>query len=159
MDMRRLRAVKIRIIGQFQLGRLPPATEADKNMWTKTQVAFEVIRHGWTFHAQHLLRSGLSHPLHSTHGRLELAQKHRAIDHEMVIVLAIAGIDVERAPLLIELEVGLDRRLIPVHHVLVMPTQNIYVRWHVDQVPGIGHQPAQRIAGLQRLFRKGRHFH
>ena len=67
------------------------------------------------------------------------AQKHRTVDHEMVIVLAVAGIDVERAPLLIELEVGLDRRLIPVHHVLVMPAQNIYVRRHVDQVSGIGH--------------------
>ena len=159
MHMRRLRAVKVQIIGQFKLGRLPPATEADKNMRAKTQVAFEVIRHGWTFYAQHLLRSGFGHPLHSTHGWLELAQKHRAVNHEMVIVLAVAGIDVERTPLLIELKVSLDRRLIPVHHVLVMPAQNIYVCWHVDQMPGIWHQSAQRIASLQRLFRKGRHFH
>ena len=77
----------------------------------------------------------------------------------MVIAHAAAGIEVERAPLLIELEVGLDRCLVPVHHVLIMPAQNIYVRWHVDQVPSIRHQSAQRIASLQRFFWKGRHFH
>ena len=139
MHMRRLRAVKFWIIGQLQLGRFSPAAEAHQDMWTKTQVAFEVIRHRWTFHAQHLFRSSLGHPLHSTHSRLELAQKHRAVDHEMVIVLAVASINVKRTPLLVELEVGLNRRLIPVHHVLVMPAQNIYVCRHVDQMPCIGH--------------------
>ena len=68
-----------------------------------------------------------------------MAQKHRAVDHEMVIVLAVASVNVKRTPLLVELEVGLNRRLIPVHHVLVMPAQNIYVRRHVDQVSCIGH--------------------
>ena len=123
------------------------------------QVGLEVIRHRRALDPQHLFGHRLGRTPQRAPCGLDLAQEHRPVDREMVVVEPVARVDVERplgAPVL---EVGADRGLVPVHHVVVVPAKHVDMRRHVDQVPGIRHQRAQRIRRAQRLFRERRHLH
>ena len=75
--------------------------------------------------------------------RLELAEEHRAVELEVVVVAAVERVEVDR-PLAREvLAVGDDRALVPVDDVAVVAAQHVDVRRHVQQVAGVGHEVAQ----------------
>ena len=157
--MRGQGAVKLRVVRKPKLRRLPPPPEPHQHMRLEAQVGLEVIRHRRALHPQQFLRHGLERPAHRPQRRFDLAKEHRAVDDEMVIVQPVAGIDVVRPALPPEPLVRQHRRLVPVHHVLVMPAEHVDMRGHMDQVARIGHQRPQRVAGLQRLLGEGRHLH
>ncbi len=77
----------------------------------------------------------------------------------MIIVLAVAGVDVEGPFSRVILQIRLDRRLVPAHHVFVLAAQHVDVAGHMHQMARIRHQRAQNIASLQCFFGEGRHFH
>ncbi len=91
--------------------------------------------------------------------RLELAEEHRAVELEVVVVAAVERVEVERPLALEELAVGRDRLLVPDDDVVVVAAEHVDVGRHVQQVAGIGHEVAQLVAGAQRAFRVRRHLH
>ena len=93
------------------------------------------------------------------HGRPVLAEEHRPVDGEVVVVGAVERVDVHRPLAGQELAVGDDRLLVVDQHVAVVAAEHVDVGGHVDQVPGIRHQIAQPVARPQRALREGRHLH
>ena len=77
----------------------------------------------------------------------------------MIIVLAIASVDVERPFGVVIFQIRLNRAFIPAHHIFIGSAQHVDMRGHMHQMTGIGHQCAQYIRRLHRLFGIGRHFH
>ena len=77
----------------------------------------------------------------------------------MVIVHSVTRIEVHRPGAVVELTVRDDRLLIPVHRIAVVAALHVYVGGHVHQVPHVGGQLAQAVAGYQRRLGMRRHFH
>ena len=92
-------------------------------------------------------------------GRRVLAEEHRAVGGEMVVVHAIAGVEIHRPGAVVELAVGDDRLLVPVHRVAVVAALDVDVGGHVHEVAHVGADLAQPVAGEQRRFRVRRHLH
>ena len=95
------RAKQLLVIRQRQRNCLMPFTKAHQKMRLHRQIAFKIICHRRGWHAQHIFGCGFRHTAHGGQRWFKLTQKHRAIDHEMVIVLPVAGIDVKGALALI----------------------------------------------------------
>ncbi len=74
-------------------------------------------------------------------------------------MLAIPGIDIECTFAGIIFQVGLNRLLVPVHHIVIMPAQHVDMGRHMHKMPGVRYQRAQHITRLQRGLGRRRHFH
>ena len=92
-------------------------------------------------------------------GRSVLAEEHRRIEFEVVVVAAVEGVEIDRPFLFQVFAVGLDRPAVGDHGAAVIAAEHVDVRRHMAQVSGVRHQVAQDIAGAQRPFRVRRHFH
>ena len=77
--------------------------------------------------------------------RLELAEEHRAVDREVVVVAAVDGVEVVRAREREVAAVGARGGLVPDHHVAVVAAQHVDVGRHVHEVAGVGDE--RRAAG------------
>jgi hypothetical protein len=121
--------------------------------------AFEPVGHGRRLYLEQLLRQVCGHLIRGLQGRLALAQEHRAIKLEVIVVAAIERIEVER-PLAFQIDpIGDDGPGIGHHHLPVVAAENVDVGGHVLQVAGIRHQAAQIVAGSKRPLGMGRHLH
>jgi hypothetical protein len=121
--------------------------------------ALEPVRHRWNLDAQELLGDRCDQRV----GRLQrgppAAGEHRAVDPEVVVMRAIQRVEVEPPGLLDVAIIGEDRSLVVIDHAPVVPQRNIDVRRHVHEMAGVGHQPAERVGGVERLLRMRRHLH
>ena len=122
-------------------------------------VALQEIGHGRAFQLQQFHWNLTDHLLGCGDGRLVLAEEHRTVYGEMVIVDAVGGIEVHPPLPFGNLQVGRDPLLVPVQCVAVLAALDVDMCRHMDQVSGIRHQFAQPVAGHQGLLRGWRHFH
>ena len=159
VDHRHGVAVEVAVGRQILRDDLAPFAEADEDVLPDGNVALEEIGHGRRGDAQHFLGHGLDQFVGSGDGGRVLAEEHRAVGGEVVIVHPVARIEVHRSGAVVELAVRDDRLLIPVHRVAVVAALHVDVRGHVHQMAHIGGQLAQTVAGYQRRLRMRRHFH
>ena len=136
-----------------------PAPEAHEHVQPHRHEPLGPVRHRRHLDAQELLAERRGHLVGRLERRLDLAEEHRAVDLEVVVVAAVERVEVERALALEVLAIGLDRPLVPRDDVAVAAAQHVDVRRHVLQVPGVGHEPAQLVRRRQRALRKRRHLH
>ena len=104
---------------------------------------------------QQFFRSRIDQFLRCVHCGRILAQKHRAVDCEVMIMGAVHRIDIQCTLPLQILAVCRDRLLIVDDDISVVPAEHIDMRRHVNQVTGVGHQFAQPVTGSQRPLREG----
>ena len=77
----------------------------------------------------------------------------------MQIVRAVERVEVQRSFAFDEPAIGLHRRQIRHHRVVVVAAQHVDVAGHVYEMAGVGNQVAQQVGRRQRLLRVGRHLH
>ncbi len=77
----------------------------------------------------------------------------------MIVVLAVAGVEIHPPFAGKELLVRRAGPLVPEDRVLVGAALHVDMAGHVHEVARIRHQGAQRVGGLERLFRGRRHLH
>ena len=119
----------------------------------------EPVGHGRRLHAQQSLRQARNHLAGRRHRRLVLAEEHRTIGFEVIIVAAVEGIEVGRARMVHILAVGGDAGVVPIDHGLVVAAQHVDVSGHVLEMAAVGHQAAQPVGCLERLLGRRRHLH
>ena len=152
-------AVELGIRRQVLRDDLVPFAETDQDVLADGDVALEEIRHRRRGDPQHRLRHRLDKLVGGGDGGRELAEEHRPVSREMIIVDAIAGIEIHRPGAVVELAVGYDGFLVPVHRVTVMAALDVDMRRHVNEVAHVGREFAQPVAGDQRHFGVRRHLH
>ncbi len=128
-------------------------------MQPDSDVALEEIRHRRRGNAQEFLRHRLDQLVGGSNRRIVLAQEHRAVGREVIIVYTVARVEIHRPDVVVELTVGDDGLLVPQHRVTIVAALDVDVRRHVGEVAHIGADLAQPIAGDQRRFGMRRHFH
>ena len=136
-----------------------PFAEADQHVLPDGNVAFEEVGHRRRGDAQHRLGHGLDQLVGRGNGGRVLAEEHRAVGSEVVIVDPVAGVEIHRPGALVELAVRDDRLLVPVHRVAVVAALDVDVGGHVHEVAHVGGQLAQPVAGDQRRLGMRRHLH
>ncbi len=122
-------------------------------------IALEEIGHGWRGDAQQRVGHGLNQLVRGGDGGGVLAKEHRAIGGEVVIVDAVAGVEVHCAGAVIEFAVGDAGFLVPVHRVAIVAALDVDMRRHVHQMAHVRGNLAQPVSGEQRGLRVRRHFH
>ena len=140
-------AVQFAVVRQILRDDLAPFAEADQHVLPDGNVALEEIGHRRRGNAQHRLGHGLDQLVGGGDGRRVLAEEHRAISGEMVVVHPVAGVEVHRPGAVVELAVSDDRFLVPVHRVAVVAALDVDVGRHVHQVAHVGADLAQPVAG------------
>ena len=138
-------AVEVAVRRQILRDDLAPFAEADQHVLPDGNVALEEIRHGRRGNAQHRLGHGLDQFVGGGDGGRVLAEEHRAVGGEVVIVHAVAGVEIHRPGAVVELAVRDDRLLVPVHRVAVVAALDVDVGGHVHQVAHVRATP--RAAG------------
>ena len=136
-----------------------PFAEADEDVLPDGNIALEEIGHGRRGDAQQLLGHGLDQLVGGGDGGRVLAEEHRTIGGEVVIVDPVARVKIHRPGAVVELAVRDDRLLVPVHRVAVVAALDVDVGGHVHQVAHVGGHLAQPVAGDQRHLRMRRHLH
>ena len=152
-------AVELGVVRQGPVEDLVPLAEADQHVLVDRHEALQPVGQRRVVGAEEPGRQGLHHLGGGLGGRAVLAQEHRPVRLEVVVVAAVQGVEVRRALVLQVPAVGDDRGVVAGHHVLVVAAQHVDVGGHVDQVPGVGDQVDQRVAGLQGPLGMGRHLH
>ena len=121
--------------------------------------AFEVVRHWGRFDAQHVFGCCFAQARQGRAGRFQLSQKQRAIEHEVVVVLSVAGVDVERPFAVVIFPVGVHRFLVPENDVVVVAAEHVDVRGHMHEMACVRDKGAQDVSLPKgRLGRRG-HLH
>ena len=116
------------------------------------------VRHGRALHSEHGLRNGLHHAPGRFHRGPTVAEEHRPVEHEVIVVRERHGVpDPGVAAAFQQLPVGRDGADVPVDRRLVVPALDVDVGGHVPQVARVGDESAQAIGGTQRSFRVRRH--
>ena len=109
--------------------------------------SLEPIGHRRALDPQQLLGQIGDHLVCRLECRLVLAEEHRAIEPEVIVVAPIERIEILRPPLLEEFAVAGDGPAVPVAYILVVAAQHVDVGRHVHEVARIGNDGAQRIGG------------
>ena len=122
-------------------------------------VGFEEIRHRGRLDLQERIRGCFTQTTHRAQRRFHLPHEKSAVDHEVIIVLPVAGVDIEGTFALEINEVRFHGLFVPAHGAFVVAALHIDVGRHVHEVACIGHKRAQPIPGFQRLFGCRRHLH
>ena len=159
VDHRHGVAVEVAVRRQILRDDLAPFAEADEDVLPDGNVALEEIGHRRRGNAQHRLGHGLDQLVGGGDGGRVLAEEHRTVGGEMVIVHPVAGVEIHRPGAVVELAVRDDRLLVPVHRVAVVAALDVDVGGHVRQVAHVGAHLAQPVAGDQRRLRMRRHLH
>lgn len=152
-------AVQARVGGQREVQDLGPAAEADQDVDAHREEGLQPVGHGRALHPQQFLRDRLLQPRRGLQGGLRLAQEHRSVDLEVVVVRAVERVEVHRAGPLQGLLVGGDRGAVVRHDPAVVAAQHLQVRGHVQEMPGVRHQAPQPVRHGQGQFGRGRHLH
>ena len=152
-------AVESAVLRQVLRDDLAPFAEADEDVLSDGDIALEELGHGRRGDAQHLLRHGLDQLVGGGERGRVLAVEHRAVGREVIVVHAIARVEIHRAGAVVELAVRDDRLLVPVHGIAVVAALHVDVGRHVDEVAHVGAELAQPVAGHQRRLRTRRHLH
>ena len=121
--------------------------------------ALQPVGHGRALHAQQLLRDGRFELRGRLQCRSGLAQEHRTVDLEVVVVRAVQRVEVHRAGPPQVLLIGPDRVAVARHDPPVVPAQHIEMRGHVVQVARVRDQPSQPVGDRKGLLRRRRHLH
>ncbi|MNH37746.1 hypothetical protein D3C79_986920 [compost metagenome] len=108
-----------------------PSAEADLHVELHRHEAFEPVGHGRFFHPQEVFDEGIGQLIGGLQGRLVLAEEHRRIEFEVVIVAAVQGVEIDRALLSQVQAVGLDCPVIGDHGPAVIATEQVDVRRHM----------------------------
>ena len=136
-----------------------PAPEPDEHVHPHRHEALEPVRHGRDLHPQQVLGDRRGQLVRSLQGGLRLAEEHRAVDLEVVVVRPVQRVEVHPAPAGPELLVGLDRGVVGRHDARIVAAQHVQMRRHVPQVARVRHQVAEQVPGAEGGFRGGRHLH
>ena len=159
MQHRRGHAVQVLVGRQRGVDDVLPPPEPDQDVQLHRHEALEPVRHRRDLHAEQLLRDQSGQAVGGVERGLRLAEKHRAVDLEVVIVRPVQGVEVDRSPLGDEPLVGGDRGCIAGHHAAIVAAQYVEVRGHVPQVPGVGDEVAKQVGGEERILWPRRHLH
>ena len=151
------RAVEDRILRQRHGEDFAPFAEADGRVHLHRHVSFQPVGHRRALHAEHRFGDGLQQALRRVHRGPVVAEEHRPVEHEVVVV----G-EGEREPgsgglALEELPVGGDGAGVPLHRRVVVPALDVDVGGHVPQVAGVGHEVAQAVGRAQCALRMRGH--
>ncbi len=94
---------------------------------------------------QHLFRQGLAHLIGGLHRRFELAEKHAGIHHQMQVVAAGGGVEIERPGVVEILPVGRDGLFAGDFRFLVFAAENIGMPGHMAHMTRIRLHVAQKV--------------
>ncbi|EPJ34863.1 hypothetical protein STAFG_8053 [Streptomyces afghaniensis 772] len=151
--------VELRVGGSGQVEDVGPAAEADQYVDAHGEEALEPVGHRGALHAEQVFGDGGFQLGGGVEGDLCLAEEHGPVDLEVVVVRPVEGVEVHRAGPPVELLVGGDRVAVGRDDPAVVAAQDVEVRGHVVQVPGVGHDAAQPVGDGEGLFRCRGHLH
>ncbi len=147
MDQSRRDAEEFLILRQRRVENLLPLAEADVDVHVHRHERFEPVRHRRGFDPQQLCRNRRDQFVRRADRFLIVAEKHRAVELEMVIVGTIGRVEVERALAFEVLAVGHDGVGVVGHDIVILAAEHVDMGRHMLQMPGIRDQPAQPVAG------------
>ena len=158
-DHRRAHAVQLRVGGQLRVDDVRPATEPDQRVHLHRREPLQPVRHRRDLHPEQFLRNRRRELVRGLQGGPRVAQEHRAVELEVVVVRSVQGVEVHRARARTELLVGGDRGGVGGHHAPVVAAQHVEMGRHMPQMARIRHQVAQPLPGPQRVLGSGGHLH
>ena len=120
--------------------------------------AFQPVRHRRALHPERRFGNGRQHARRRLHRGPVLAEEHRPVEHEVVVVRKRQRVPGSGGFIAFEeLPIGSDGAPVPFHHRLVVPALDVDVGGHVPKVAPIGHELAQAIGGAECVFRMRGH--